>query len=489
MSLINDMLHDLEKRRGAEMREVPAYQVPIIGSRGSRGRKVLLWVGGIALVAGLIWAIIFVVPLFVIQPEEVVETAEQSSVKPTPTPLEKRELSENNLKTVSGAPVHDEQPAPSTQVVTTTKVKDDKAGLNMLLPGAKLHEKNNRAELTLLFNHAPKYQVRQAGEEDDSLLVEFSEVLPEEELNVTTLMAGLKGELVTDIELHRQSEGIQLMIGLAEHTTLERLAVKEQQRVGGEDVFLFSALFLRSVEIEDVARIEAEHPRKKVVPVTVEQPRLQSESLPEESTAEPPTVKASALTKTTNPLSNDRQSYLEGMKYFREGDLLAAVDSFRKALAENPALIEARLGLVDVLLGQGKRVEAIAEIRSGLETSPGNSSIRRKYARLLFDEGRYAEAIELLQKQPIPKLSGDPAYHALLGALLREAERFREAAEVYGRLLQLRPDEPLWWLGLAVSMDQIGETDQARLAYRRALALPGLTPQLQSYIQDRLQIL
>jgi Flp pilus assembly protein TadD len=76
-----------------------------------------------------------------------------------------------------------------------------------------------------------------------------------------------------------------------------------------------------------------------------------------------------------------------------------------------------------------------------------------------------------------------------MAALLQETGQFAAAAQAYAGLLKLRPETAIWWFGLGVSMDQTGDFDQARNAYRKALALPGLSADVQKYVQSRLQVL
>ncbi len=481
MSLINDMLHDLEKRRGHEKQEIPAYEVPIVNRVASTGGRILLWFGGIALAAALTWAAIVFIPQFMAQPVEVTTVVEPEVDKVAPDPTVEEESS---LVKQDESSMQMEQDGESSLAVTLTEEKAVKP-LNRLLPGVELREDDNTAQLTLVFSESPEYQLIQNGDQDRPLILEFSKMQLAEEFKKTEFT----GEIVKNFELLPQDEKMQLRIGLAEHTQLERLAITEKTESDEKKIFLFSANFLQEIERQDIVRIKADNSLKTVVEVTQTQQQQQQKSDRIEGDQEYPEEKHSSLTKKDNQLSSDRQAYADGMRLFRQGDLQAAAVNFGKALGENPAFIEARLQLIDVLQRQGRLGQAMKEARLGLTSAPGNAPLRKKYARLLFDDQRYDEAIDSLQKPPVPEIGKDQEYHALLAALLREAGQFRPASEVYARLLQVRPNESLWWLGLAVSMDQIGEGDQARRAYLRALALPGLAPQLQNYVQSRVEVL
>jgi len=77
----------------------------------------------------------------------------------------------------------------------------------------------------------------------------------------------------------------------------------------------------------------------------------------------------------------------------------------------------------------------------------------------------------------------------LLAALLQEAGQFNAASSTYAQLLRVRPQEALWWMGMAISLEQSGSFDPARDAYQKAVSLPGLNPDLQNYIHGRLRAL
>jgi len=83
----------------------------------------------------------------------------------------------------------------------------------------------------------------------------------------------------------------------------------------------------------------------------------------------------------------------------------------------------------------------------------------------------------------------DQEYHALLAAVLQETGQYAAAAESYASLLRVNSRQPLWWLGRGIALEQSGKPDQARDAYRRALAIQGLRQDLQDYVRGRLQVL
>ena len=136
-----------------------------------------------------------------------------------------------------------------------------------------------------------------------------------------------------------------------------------------------------------------------------------------------------------------------------------------------------------------KLAKAEEFVQQGLSLAPGNPDLRKIYARLLLDDRRQNEAINLLKTKPVPSVVQDLEYHALLAALYQESGQFNVASSVYAQLLQVRPQEALWWMGMAISLEQSGNSDSARNAYQKAVSLAGLSPDLQNYIHGRLRAL
>jgi len=106
-------------------------------------------------------------------------------------------------------------------------------------------------------------------------------------------------------------------------------------------------------------------------------------------------------------------------------------------------------------------------------------------ASTLRQAGKKEAAVEVLEQ--LAKSHGNlPAVHASLGDILRQKERFSEAAKAYDRALELsgEPSPGDWFLFYArgISFERIGEWDKAEADFRMALKLNPDQPQVLNYL-------
>src|ERR1700690_2275818 len=81
----------------------------------------------------------------------------------------------------------------------------------------------------------------------------------------------------------------------------------------------------------------------------------------------------------------------------RRGDYAAAKTNFLAALSLYPTLVGAYLGMAKAECGLGRHKEAESFARAALETDPQNGIVAHFLGSLLFDLGRLAESLPLLQ--------------------------------------------------------------------------------------------
>ena len=204
---------------------------------------------------------------------------------------------------------------------------------------------------------------------------------------------------------------------------------------------------------------------------------------PDPAPVEPPVVSERTLV-TQSPRQRAEEAFTDGVRFLSEGRRSQAEAKFREAVGHDAALMDARVALVNLLITQGQIREAELQLQEGLRVSPGQPALADRYARLLLDRGDLAGAIGVLSDSA-PALTAHPEHHALLAALLQRAGHHESAAAAYSALVEVRPDQGLWWMGLGISLEALLRYPAALTAYRRATDDPRLSTDVERFIRER----
>lgn len=463
MSLINEMLRDLEKRRKREERCLSSREAPVVVNENTPS-KFFWWAGWALLVIVIVWFGAKNIPGMRLTEPLVSSLPVQQEIA-TPAVI-KQEHS------VSVIPAGVTENIPEVNPLPAVIAGNQNAGVAVTekklaeLLSLGLVDSKDRTQLSLTFAQLPEYRLLQKGTGATQLVVSFSQTQIGPDFEVPQLT----GSLINRVSLVPQKQTLQLLVDLKESARVQSFQFVDNSDQG------------HRLLIEIVAALPVV---KKPQPIaTAEATPLVTEQVIEK---EVPVV--AVVSKNRKAISLDQQSYQAGLKQLKQGRLGAAEASFNQALQVNPTLLDARFQLIKVL--QQRRDIATAEtvLQQGLVLTPGNLNLRKIYARLLLNAQRQDEAIKLLQTTPLPGIVQDQEYYALLAALYQESKQFEAASAIYAQLLNIRPQVSLWWMGMAISLEQSGSLEKARNAYQKALDLTGLSPDLQSFIESRLQAL
>ncbi|MEO5378825.1 MAG: SPOR domain-containing protein [Magnetococcus sp. DMHC-6] len=146
-----------------------------------------------------------------------------------------------------------------------------------------------------------------------------------------------------------------------------------------------------------------------------------------------------------------------------------------------------------VIAQEGGHLEKAEELlKQILERYPQHQGAMRQLARLMVASNRTSPALELLEKQikgqdPQTLAKNDPSLGAFMAALYQREEKHWQAIELYEALLNIYPDRGIWRMGMAISLEQVSETEAARSAYELALSSGQLNYKLRSFVQKRIE--
>jgi len=194
------------------------------------------------------------------------------------------------------------------------------------------------------------------------------------------------------------------------------------------------------------------------------------------------------MNKTVRPLTRAQRAelaYQAGYTLIKRNHLAAGEAKLQIALRNDVRHIKAREMLIGMYIKTGRVVEAKELLKKGLLSSPEYTNFAKFYARMLWDEKDTAAAIAVLTRYA-PNLDVDPDYHAMLAASLQRNEQHRDAARIYVQLLKIRPREGIWWVGMGISLEALGKEDEALQAYVKAKQSGNLNARLESYSKQRL---
>jgi MSHA biogenesis protein MshN len=178
--------------------------------------------------------------------------------------------------------------------------------------------------------------------------------------------------------------------------------------------------------------------------------------------------------------------YAKATVLLHQGQLQDARELFEAALRHYPAHLAARQALFGLLVEAGDQVAAERVLREALRLSPDQTGFTMALARLEVDRGHNQAAIDTLQKG-IAHAQSNADYHAFLGALLQRQQQHDDAVGQFRAALSLKPQSGLWLMGLGMSLQALHRNTEAGEAFRRAKSTGTLKPELQAFVDQRLQ--
>lgn len=190
--------------------------------------------------------------------------------------------------------------------------------------------------------------------------------------------------------------------------------------------------------------------------------------------------------KQISPRQYAESEFHKANQAAQQGRTDEAIAGYEEVLRLDPLYHEARRALVGVFLNAKRNADAEKVLQDGLKRDSHESSFAMLLARLQVERDAIPLALETLQKN-LPHAERRPEYQAFIAALLQRQDRHKEAIAHFQIALQLAPGNGVWLMGLGISLQAAQRNEDAREAYRRALASNSLSPQLQEFVQKKLK--
>lgn len=201
--------------------------------------------------------------------------------------------------------------------------------------------------------------------------------------------------------------------------------------------------------------------------------------------------KADAPVRINRELSSeqkDRNASQKALALIQQGKIYDSYELLLTYLAKNPDAHNSRETLATVLLAQQELPQARVVIEEGLKITPNYAPFKKIMARVLLQSGEITEAKQLLTNLP-PALASDPEYFDLLASLYQQSNQHELAVSTYQALLRTDPQQGRWWAAMAISLEALGKITDAKDSFQQALQTASLNVELRQYSQKRLQSL
>ncbi len=422
MSLINQMLKDLEKRTHSSMGQeaiIPGIPVTVFSHYRTASKKIGLIVA-ISLI-GLMLALIGQKILFAHHPVSVLtHSTVSASIQP--------QISTSNTLTTSSIvpPLH---LTPAILTAITMQLKEEKTFLRLLLSQNVLYRvsMNQKNQLIITLENARL----------------VASLPPIKTMN----------SAIQDIQMinHRNGD-LQILLSLKAGAELSHLELNETGQ--------FPELQLDLISHASTAS--------------------QANLIPKNTMVEEQT--GSIIKLRTDVSINDK--YQEALQLSTQGHSHEAIAILTDILARDPEYAPARESLASLFIAQGSPIKAQQVIKVGLQQRPFYPAYVELKAKMLVNEGKIKQALYLLQLAP-PALTTDPMYHAFIAALYQREGQPAFAEKLYEQLLSLQPNNATWWMGLGVALESMGKSTLAIEAYLKASNNDHLSPELKIYAETR----
>ncbi|WP_210398003.1 tetratricopeptide repeat protein [Motiliproteus sediminis] len=453
MSLVNDMLRDLDQRRE---KPSPGREIPLTASASASPATQTRWIGlgGASLVTAAVVTWLLLNPEPASSPATAAPERPPVSSESTPVVAQPLQLPAVQLPAVV-APVE------------VSAVRWQRAGNDWLL--------------TLVAGAETPYNLRKIDGRElqlslpDVLLSAPLPALPDRLIQSLSLESSDGG-----LELHLTSrEPVNFQVHPLQNDSGYQLQVRVETRPQPA-----SATTIQ----EHSATAAANSLRPSAVPPAAKSAADSTAQVTVEAAKPAAPLPVAPLQKSVRVSAEqrDQQHSSDALALVRKGRTRAAIANLRAFVSDDSAALQSRTLLATLLLAEQQSVEAAQVIDTGLALTPQDPGLRKLKARLLILAGDSGQAAELL-RDAAPAVARDSEYHQLKAAAEQAAGLHQAASRSYHGLLQHDATNPAWWVGLGISLEALQQKAQARQAYANVLQIPRVPASLSGYARTRLQ--
>ena len=193
---------------------------------------------------------------------------------------------------------------------------------------------------------------------------------------------------------------------------------------------------------------------------------------------------ASGAMEPVESEETSEQIYRKGARHYASGQIARAQDELERSIRLDSTNRDARLLLAKSYAASGD-LERAADLLAEDPKAEADVEAAKLRAQFLLKKGHMTQAEKVLESS-LTDVGDDPEVLGLLGALRQRQGRHAEAVDLYEKAVHDEPDQSKWSLGLAISLEAGKRYEEALGAYRRVMAVGGLSPEVRSYVEARI---
>lgn len=186
------------------------------------------------------------------------------------------------------------------------------------------------------------------------------------------------------------------------------------------------------------------------------------------------------------PSVSGEAEYRHALADLQDGRVNEAITALERALHIDPRHDAARQTLVGLLVEAKRNDDAVRQLQLGLGLDARQPAMAMLLARLQLEKSNGSAAIDTLQRS-LPYATGNGDYQAFLGGVLQRQGRNSEAVTQYQAALAATPGNPIWLMGLGLSLQGAQHPREASVAFQQAAASGTLPPDLQGFVERKVQ--
>jgi len=193
-----------------------------------------------------------------------------------------------------------------------------------------------------------------------------------------------------------------------------------------------------------------------------------------------------SMLKQISPAQQADADFRKAAALLQQGRNNEAIAGFEAVLRLDADHDGARKALVALLLENKRGEDAERVLQEGLKVKPEHTGFAMLLARLQMEHDAVDQAEQTLEKS-LPYAYALAGYQAFYAALMQRQSRHKTAISHFQTALHLSPDNGVWLMGYAISLQAEQRSDEARDAYQRSLESKTLNPELQAFVQQKLK--